>query len=70
MPDFRAKRVWSLPMPTFVPGNTLVPLCLEMMSPTLAKAPSVILIPRYLGLESRPFLVVPVAFLCAIMMLV
>ncbi len=53
-------------MATFLPGKTLVPRWRIKMEPTWAMSPGVTFRPKYFGLESRPFLVVPADFLCAI----
>ena len=39
LPFWRAKSVWSLPIPTFLPGWNLVPLCLTMMLPGTTNSP-------------------------------
>jgi hypothetical protein len=65
-PGFRAKRVWSLPTPTFLPAIILVPLWRTITDPTLAVSPEYSLVPRYFGFESRRFFAEPPAFLCAI----
>lgn len=44
---------------------TLLPLWRMMMFPVLTTSPPYFFTPRYWGLESRPFLVEPVPFLCA-----
>lgn len=65
-PSVRANRVWSLPIPTFLPGRTSVPRCLTKIEPVVVLAPGVTLTPRYLGFESLPFFVDPPAFFVAI----
>ena len=65
-PAISEKSVKSLPMPTFMPGRNLVPFWRTMISPALTTCPPKRLTPRRLALESRPFLLEPPAFLCAI----
>ena len=48
-----------LPMPTLRPGWNLVPTCRTMMEPPWTISPSKAFTPRYCGLESRPFRVLP-----------
>ena len=45
--------------------RTALPRWRMMMLPVATGSPPYFLTPRYLGLESRPFLVEPVPFLCA-----
>ena len=45
--------------------RTALPRWRMMMLPVVTGSPPYFLTPRYLGLESRPFLVEPVPFLCA-----
>src|SRR3989344_5699179 len=54
-------------METFLPGKTSEPRCRTSTEPTRAKSPGVTLIPRYFGLESRPFFDEPPAFFVAIL---
>ncbi len=61
-----AYRVSSFPFFTFFPGLIFVPLCLMRIVPGVTVCPSPTFAPRYFGLLSRPSLVEPPAFLCAI----
>src|SRR4051812_7435915 len=61
-----AKRVSSLPRPTFRPGFTRVPRCRMMMVPPGTTCPPNALKPSRWAFESRPFREVPCPFLCAI----
>src|ERR1700722_17361487 len=65
-PEILAKRVSSLPRPTFSPGFTGVPRCRTMMVPPGTSCPPNALNPSRCALESRPFREVPCPFLCAI----
>src|SRR6202521_2861514 len=64
-PVILAKRVSSLPRPTFRPGFTGVPRCVTMMVPPGTICPPNALNPSRCAFESRPFLEVPCPFLCA-----
>src|SRR2546428_5176973 len=61
-----AKRVSSLPRPTFSPGFTRVPRCRTMIVPPGTTCPPNALNPNRCELESRPFRELPNPFLCAI----
>src|ERR1700728_2075674 len=65
-PVILAKRVSSLPRPTFSPGFTRVPRCRTMMVPPGTTCPPNALNPSRCAFESRPFREVPCPFLCAI----
>jgi len=58
-----AKRVSSLPHPTFKPGLSFVPRCRTIMEPPGTSWPPKTLTPRRCALESRPFLELPNPFL-------
>ena len=62
---FRAKSVWSRPMPTFSPGWTCVPRCRTMIEPAGTSSPPYVLTPSRFAWESRPLRELPPAFLCA-----
>src|SRR5215472_14824976 len=66
LPSQRAKSVWSLPMPTFSPGQNLVPRWRTITLPPAIFSPPNIFTPRRWALESRPLRDEPPAFLCAI----
>ncbi len=53
-PSAKAKRVSSVPRPTFFPGCHLVPRWRTKTSPVFTTEPSERLTPRYFGCESRP----------------
>src|SRR3954453_19023655 len=61
-----AKRVSSLPQPTFNPGLILVPRCRTIIEPPGTSWPPKTFMPSRCALESRPFLELPNPFLCAI----
>ena len=63
IPLLRAKRVSSLPRPTFLPGFIFFPLCLTMIEPHFTDCPPKRLIPRRFERLSLPFRELPVAFL-------
>ncbi len=65
-PVILAKRVSSLPRPTFSPGFTRVPRCRTMIVPPGTTCPPNALNPSRCAFESRPFREVPCPFLCAI----
>src|SRR6476469_8760799 len=65
VPGTVAKRVSSLPSPTFLPGLYRVPRCRTMIDPPVTNSPENTLIPNRCELESRPFLELPKPFLCA-----
>src|SRR5580765_5946116 len=65
VPVTSAKSVSSLPRPTLRPGLIGVPRCLTMIDPPWMSCPSKRLTPRRWEFESRPFLELPPAFLCA-----
>src|SRR6266446_1808694 len=65
-PVILAKRVSSLPRPTFSPGFTRVPRCRTMIVPPGTSCPPKALKPSRCAFESRPFREVPCPFLCAI----
>src|SRR5439155_20470010 len=60
------KSVWSLPMPTLMPGWMGVPRWRTMIVPARTACPSERLTPNILGLLSRPLRDEPTPFLCAI----
>src|SRR5205085_6857969 len=64
-PLTRAYSVWSRPMPTFVPGCTRVPRWRTRICPAFTRSPPNTFTPRRFACESRPFLELPPAFLCA-----
>jgi len=66
VPSLSAKRVSSLPLPTLIPGKNDVPLWRIKIDPAVTYSPPYALTPSLLEFESRPFLVEPVPFLCAI----
>ena len=61
-----AYKVLSLPMPTLFPGLNTVPFCLTKIFPAVTNCPPYLFTPSLFALESRPFLVLPAPFLCAI----
>ena len=63
IPSLTAKRVWSLPTSTFLPGMIFVPRWRTIIEPDLAVTPSASLMPKYFGFESLKFLADPAAFL-------
>src|SRR6266849_1448589 len=65
-PVILAKRVSSLPRPTFSPGFTRVPRWRTMIVPPGTSCPPKALKPSRCAFESRPFREVPCPFLCAI----
>ena len=67
LPTINEKIVWSLPMDTFFPGWNFVPLCRTMILPGETISPPNFFTPSLLDSESRPFLVEPPPFLCAIL---
>src|ERR1041385_6686974 len=66
VPVTLAKRVSSLPRPTFAPGLMRVPRWRTMMVPPGTSCPPKAFTPSRCALESRPFLELPKPFLCAI----
>jgi len=66
VPSLSAKSVSSLPMPTLIPGKKDVPLWRIKIDPAVTYSPPLAFTPNLLELESLPFLVEPVPFLCAI----
>src|SRR5918994_1562522 len=60
-----ANRVWSTPSPTFTPGRICVPRWRTIMLPASTYSPPKRFTPSRLEWESRPFRVLPPAFLCA-----
>src|SRR5580658_2791846 len=64
-PVTRAKRVSSLPQPTFSPGLMRVPRWRTMIDPPGTNCPPKTFTPSRCALESRPFLELPSPFLCA-----
>src|SRR5438309_6865613 len=66
VPVTLAKRVSSLPRPTFAPGLMRVPRWRTMMVPPGTSCPPNAFTPSRCALESRPFLELPKPFLCAI----
>src|SRR6476659_3209807 len=60
-----AKSVWSLPIPTFMPGWKRVPRWRTRIDPAFTSSPPKALRPRRLLSESRPLREDPPAFLCA-----
>src|SRR5580693_4439359 len=62
-----AKRVSSLPRPTFSPALKRVPRCRTRMEPPVTSSPPKAFTPRRCALESRPFFELPRPFLCAIL---
>src|SRR5271168_3265657 len=67
MPATLAKRVSSLPRPTFSPGLKREPRCRTRMDPPVTSSPPNAFTPRRCAFESRPFLELPRPFLCAIL---
>src|SRR3990172_4693766 len=65
-PDTLAKRVSSLPRPTFLPGRNLVPRWRTRIEPPLTVSPPNAFTPSRWELLSRPFRELPWPFLCAI----
>src|SRR6185312_5877746 len=65
LPSTFANSVWSVPVPTFRPARTGVPRWRMMMFPARTRSPPKRFTPSRLEWESRPFLVLPPAFLCA-----
>ena len=65
-PVMRAKRVWSRPTPTLLPGNICVPRCLTRMVPALTACPAKRFTPSRFDWLSRPLRLEPPPFLCAI----
>src|SRR5256885_15897403 len=61
-----AKRVSSLPRPTFNPGFRRVPRCRTMIEPPGTSCPPNAFTPSRCAFESRPFFELPNPFLCAI----
>jgi len=68
IPSVSAKRVWSLPIPTFSPGWCCVPRWRTMMLPAMQPWPPKILTPNRFDSDSRPFFELPTPFLCAIIL--
>src|SRR5205814_58267 len=66
IPGTFAKRVSSLPRPTFSPGWKRVPRCRTRMEPPVTVCPPNDFTPSRCAFESRPFLELPKPFLCAI----
>ena len=66
LPLTTEKIEWSLPIPTFSPGNIFVPLCLTIMLPGITVSPPYFLTPSLLPALSRPFLDDPPAFFVAL----
>ena len=56
LPFITEKIEWSLPIPTFSPGNILVPLCLTIMLPGITFWPPYFFTPSLLPALSLPFL--------------
>src|SRR5271168_1971775 len=67
MPATLAKRVSSLPRPTFSPALKRVPRCRTRMDPPVTNSPPNAFTPSRCAFESRPFLELPSPFLCAIL---
>lgn len=65
VPSTKAKMVWSLPIPTPLPGWNDVPLWRRIMLPAFAGCPPNILTPSLLLCDSLPFFELPTPFLCA-----
>src|SRR6266566_8339397 len=65
VPVTLAKRVSSLPRPTFAPGLIGVPRWRTMMVPPGTSWPPNAFTPSRCAFESRPFLELPKPFLCA-----
>src|SRR5688572_761372 len=66
IPSTRAKRVSSLPRPTFFPGFHFVPRCRARILPPRTCSPPNFFRPNRCELESRPLRDEPTPFLCAI----
>src|SRR5688572_12648483 len=64
-PSFSANNVWSVPTPTFSPARYGVPRWRTRMLPASTVWPPNFLTPSRFDWDSRPFLVLPPAFLCA-----
>src|SRR5262249_21329839 len=65
MPGILAKRVSSLPRPTFSPGKNFVPRCRTRIDPPVTSCPANAFTPSRCELESRPLREEPCPFLCA-----
>src|SRR6056297_243824 len=66
LPSDLANSVWSRPTPTLVPAWKRVPRWRTRMLPATTDWPPKSFTPSRLDSESRPFLLLPPAFLCAI----
>src|SRR6185437_5355548 len=66
MPSIFANSVSSLPRPTFLPGFSGVPRCRTRIDPPVTVSPPKRFTPSRCAFESRPFLLLPRPFLCAI----
>ncbi len=62
-PSILAKRVSSLPRPTFNPGLNTVPRCRTKMLPPVTNCPAKRFTPKYCGLLSRPLRELPPFFM-------
>src|SRR4030088_3773532 len=65
LPEIFANSVWSVPVPTLVPARTGVPRWRTRIFPARTDSPPKRFTPSRLECESRPFRVLPPAFLCA-----
>src|SRR5215467_4286409 len=65
MPGILAKRVSSLPRPTFSPGKNFVPRCRTRIDPPVTSCPANAFTPSRCEFESRPLREEPCPFLCA-----
>tara|TARA_B000000441_G_scaffold132708_1_gene120093 strand:+ start:52 stop:300 length:249 start_codon:yes stop_codon:yes gene_type:complete len=65
-PSANAYNVLSRPEPTFIPGRILMRQRSFKIFPAFTTWPPQHLTPKRFALESRPFLVLPAPFLCAI----
>jgi hypothetical protein len=65
VPSAVAKSVSSPARRTFTPGWNLVPRCFRIIPPARIDWPSATFTPKCFALESRPFLELPIPFLCA-----
>src|SRR5262245_18213731 len=64
-PVLSANSVWSVPMPTLSPARYGVPRWRTRMLPASTRSPPNFFTPSRFDWDSRPFLVLPPAFLCA-----
>src|SRR5687767_3270265 len=64
-PSFSANSVWSVPTPTLSPARYGVPRWRTRILPANTCSPPNFLTPSRFDWDSRPFLVLPPAFLCA-----